>query len=271
MPPVDGKISWTVINVSDGVYMLEPSEGHPGANLGLLSGDDGVVLIDNGLPYAASVTIDTVEGTAGAPVDFLINTHAHLDHVGGNAAYVDVDAVILAHDHARQSMEVDARFDKKGLPQLTFSDGVTLYLNGQSTTVHYAPAAHTDSDVFVHFNEANVIHAGDLFFNKIFPFIDLENGGSLDGFIDGLSRVVEIADDETKIIPGHGKLASRSDLKEALNMLIDSKMRVKVLVDKGMTIEQVLHENPLSVYSEWDWFRITTEKITTIIYDSLKE
>ncbi|MEM7533943.1 MAG: MBL fold metallo-hydrolase [Chloroflexota bacterium] len=261
-------ISWKSTDLGGGIFMLEGEGGNPGANLALLKGDEGVVLIDDGLDEVVQMTIATVEGIAGAPVSYVINTHAHGDHTGGNAGYGETGALIIAHDVARESLKADENVPEIGLPKLTFDESITLHLNGQTTNIFYVPNAHTDSDAVVHFTDANVIHAGDLLFNKIFPFIDLDNGGDIEGFIAAQQQILDIADESTQIIPGHGPLATKADLQAALDVLIDANTLVTALADQGMTLEQVLAENPLSVYEDWGWFHISTERMTNILYRS---
>jgi cyclase len=262
--------SWKSTELESGLYMLEEGDGgFPGGNLGLLSGDDGVVLIDNGLQGVSAMTIATVEQLTAGPVNFVINTHAHGDHTGANPALAERGATIVAHDNLRQALLADDAFDKSGIPELTFNDSVTFHLNGHSAYVFHIPSAHTDGDAAIKFSDVNVIHAGDVFFNKVFPFIDLDGGGSVDGFIAGQQEILSMADDDTRIIPGHGPLASKADLQAAVDMLIDAKSRVKALVDAGKSNDEVLAENPLSVYDSWSWDFITTEVMTNTIYRSL--
>lgn len=265
-----GEVLWKSTELEPGLFMLEEGDsGFPGGNLGLLTGDDGVVLIDNGLSGVAAGTIKSIETLTADPVNFVINTHAHGDHTGANAAFSQSGATVVAHDNLRRALLADEQFDQSGIPELTFNDSVTFHLNGHSAYVFHIPSAHTDGDAAIKFPEVNVIHAGDVFFNKVFPFIDLDGGGSVDGFIAGQQEILSMADDDTRIIPGHGPLANKADLQTAVDMLIDAKSRVKALVDAGRSNEEVLAENPLSVYDSWSWNFITTEVMTNTIYRSL--
>jgi glyoxylase-like metal-dependent hydrolase (beta-lactamase superfamily II) len=262
--------SWKSTELEPGLYMLEEGEGgFPGGNLGLLAGDDGIVLIDNGLPNLSAMTVASIEELTSSPVNFVINTHAHGDHTGANAAFSGLGATVVAHDNLRRALLADEQFDQAGIPELTFNDSVTFHLNGHSAYVFHIPGAHTDGDAAIRFPDVNVIHAGDVFFNKVFPFIDLDGGGTVDGYIAGQREILSMADNETRIIPGHGPLANKADLQAAVDMLIDAKSRVKALVDAGQSNEAVLAENPLSVYDSWSWNFITTEVMTNTIYRSL--
>lgn len=262
-------LSWKSSELAPGLYMLEGQGGFTGGNLGLLTGDDGVVLIDNGVPNISATTVAAIEKLTGAPVSFVINTHAHGDHTGANVTLAGKGATVVAHDNLRRALVNDG-FDAAGLPQLTFDNTVTIHLNGHTAEIEHIASAHTDGDAFIYFPEANVLHTGDAMFNYLFPFIDLDGGGSVDGFIAAQQRMLAVANDTTRIIPGHGPLASKADLQVALNMLIDAKNRVQVLVDQGMSQDEVLAENPLADYGEtWSWGFISTEIMTQTLYRAL--
>ena len=263
--------NWKSQEVVPGIYMLESDRGFAGGNLGLLTGDDGVVLIDDGMPTITATTVAAVEALTGDPVDFVINTHAHGDHTGANAAFMEQGATVVVHDNLRQALTEDEQYDQSALPELTFSDSVTFHLNGHTAYVFHIPSAHTSGDAAIHFKEVNVIHTGDVMFNGMFPFIDLDGGGSVDGFIAGQQRMHAMADDATKIIPGHGPLASKADLKAAIDMLVDAQAMVKALVDDGLSLEEVQEANPLARYASWNWNFITTERMTATLYRSLTE
>ena len=259
--------------VVPGIYMLEGADGFS-SNMGLLVGDEHVLLIDDGMAPITESLIATIEELAGRPLDFLVNTHAHGDHVGSNATLAEDGAIVFAHDNLRQALldAVDSAGGPAGLPVVTFSDEVTLHVNGHMAVVFHVAAAHTDGDAVIHFPDQNVIDAGDLFFNSLFPFIDLDGGGSVAGYIAGQQRILDMANDETAIIPGHGPLATKADLQAELDMLVDARARVKKLVDAGKTSEQVIAANPLADYhEEWNWGFITTERMTTTLYRSLTD
>jgi cyclase len=259
--------------VVPGVYMLEGADGFS-SNIGLLVGDEHVLLIDDGMAPIAESLVAKIKELSGRSVDFIVNTHAHGDHVGSNATLAEDGAVIFAHDNLRQALleTLDSVGGPGGLPVVTFSDEVTFHANGKKAVVFHVAAAHTDGDAVIHFPDLNVIDASDLFFNDLFPFIDLDSGGSVAGFIAGQQRILDMSDDDTRIIPGHGPLAGKAELQAALDMLVDADARVKKLVDAGMTLEQVLEKNPLSDYHEqWNWGFITTERMTTTLYQSLTD
>lgn len=267
----DAPMRFKSTEVVPGIYMLEGDGGFAGGNIGLLVGDEHIVLVDDGLEPFAPALIDAVTEVAGRPIDFVINTHIYGDHIGGNAALSAEGATIVAHDNTRSRLIADAEFGPEGLPVMTFSDAVTFHVNGHEAFIFHIEAAHTDGDAVIHYRNVNVIQAGDIMFNHLFPFIDLDNGGTVDGYIAGQQRILMMADDETIIIPGHGPLATRADLARDLDVLIDCKARIKALVDQGKSESEVHAANPLAVYHEgWNWDFITTERMTQTLYRDLR-
>jgi cyclase len=254
-----------------GVYMLNGANGFS-SNMGLLVGDDRVVLIDDGMAPITADLVATVAELANRPIDFIVNTHVHGDHVGSNATLAENGAVIFAHKNIRKRLveAPDPAGGAGGLPVVTFADGVNFHVNGQDAHVRHIAKAHTDGDAVVHLHGSNVIVAGDLHFNYLFPFIDLDSGGSVRGFIAGQRRIIKMADEDTVIIPGHGPIANRDDLQASVDMLVDAEARVEALVLEGKTEEEVLAANPLADYHEaWNWGFITTERMTSTLYRSL--
>ncbi len=268
----DFATSFKSTEVVPGIYMVEGVNGFGGGNMSLLIGEDYIAMIDDGLAPLAPTLLAHVTETAGRPINFMINTHVHGDHVGGNAHFAETGTVIFAHDNIRKRLVADSSSagGDGGLPVVTFGEGVTFHLNGLEAQVFHVPRAHTDGDAAIYFPDVNVIHAADVLFNNLFPYIDLDNGGTVDGFIAGQRKLISMADDETKIIPGHGPLATKADLQRNLLVLTDSQARVKLLVDQGRTIDEILEANPLSVYHEdYNWRFITTERMTRTLYRSL--
>jgi glyoxylase-like metal-dependent hydrolase (beta-lactamase superfamily II) len=261
------------IEVVPGIFMLQGANGFS-SNMGLLVGDDHVLLIDDGMAPITASLMAKVQELAGRPADFLVNTHAHGDHVGSNATLAENGTIVFAHDNLRKRLvgKPEAAGGPAGLPVVTFADAVTFHVNGHEAHVFHVATAHTDGDAVIHFPDMNLIDAGDLFFNYMFPFIDIDSGGSVSGYKAGQQRLIDMANDDTKIIPGHGPLAGKADLQIALDMLVDAEARVKKLVDAGMSLEEVLTENPLADYHEqWSWSFITTEVMTTTLYRSLTD
>lgn len=263
------EISFKSTKLADGLHMLEGVGGFTGGNLGLLSGADGVVLIDDGLEPLAPKLLAAVTEVAGADIDFVINTHVHGDHVGGNAALHQHGATIVAHDNIRRRM-VEADAASEALPEITYADGVTFHLNNHRAQVMHVQHAHTDGDSLIFFPDANVLHTGDTMFNGLFPYIDLDSGGSVAGFIDAQNRMLLLTDENTRIIPGHGPLANRADLVRARDMLVDARDRVQALLDDGMSAADIKEANPLADYhDDWNWGFITTERMTETLLRAL--
>ena len=255
--------------IAPGIYTLEGADGFGGGNITLLTGADKIVLIDDAMVPTAQPMRAAAEKTAGRPVDFVINTHVHGDHVGGNALLQNGGSLVFAHDNIRKRLEADPTDagGPDGLPVITFSDAVTFHVNDLSAHVFHVERAHTDGDAAILFKGANVLHAGDLFFHKLFPYIDLDNGGTVDGYIAGQELLLSMVDDDTIILPGHGTVASKAGLAEDLGVLKDARARVAKLVADGKTIEETLEINPLSDYHDtYNWQFITTERMTRILF-----
>jgi len=276
--PKDGR-SFATTEVAPGIYMISGVGGFTGGNIGLSIGDDGVVMIDDSMPPLLDRMKKAIKSVTNKPVDFLINTHVHGDHTGNNKSIGDDGTRIVAHDNLRINMltkELTSKNGKKpmpksALPVITFSHAMSFHLNGESARIFHVEKAHTDGDAVIHYQNANVIHTGDTFFNGIFPYIDLNNGGSVNGYIAAQKKMISLSNDQTKIIPGHGPLANKSQLEQAVSMLIDSKNKISKLIAQGKSEEQVVKLNPLSKYhKDWSWSFITTEKMTRQVYKSLK-
>lgn len=258
--------------VADGIYMLDGEDGFGGGNVGLLIGEEYVVLIDDAMQPTAPALLEAATELAGRPVDFVINTHMHGDHVGGNEFVAKNGAIIVAHDNIRKRMAGDPELDTGpgALPVLTFSDAVTFHVNDREALVFHIEDAHTDGDAAIEFRGDNVIFAGDVLFNGLFPYIDLDNGGSVAGYIAGQKKLIAMADDDTTFVPGHGPLANKADLERNLAALIDSHNRVKALVDEGMSEDDIVAANPLALYhDDYNWSFITTERMTRTLIRSL--
>ena len=253
--------------VADGIYML-----HTVGSVGLLVGDDYVVMIDDSLRRTGDAVVAKAEELAGRPVDFVINTHVHGDHVGSNQTLAETGAIIVAHDNIRKRMLVDPELNTGpgALPVITFSDEVTFHINGHEARVFHLPKAHTDGDAAILFVEANVIAPGDIVFRGIFPYIDLDNGGSVAGYQAAMQTLIDMANEDTKFISGHGPMGTRAGLDQDLAMLTDAEALVQALIDKGMDEEQIVAANPLSKYhDQYNWQFITTERMTRTIIRSL--
>lgn len=263
--------------VVPGITMLQNDKGFVGGNMSVIVGADGTVLIDDGLEPFSQLILDAVNEHTENPVDFVVNTHVHGDHVGANKIFHDAGATIVAHDNIRKRL-VDSGWQTSDgkrpataseLPSVTFTDEVTFHLNGHTARVFHVASAHTDGDSMIHFADVNVIHAADVLFNGMFPFIDLDSGGSVAGYKAALTTVLKMSDDDTKIIPGHGPLASRADVQRAYDMLVDADSRVKAMVHDGKSKDEIVAANPLADYhDDWNWGFITTQRMTEMLVRS---
>jgi len=262
--------------VADGVYMLQGS----GGNIGVSAGPDGVFVIDDQYAPLSEKIKAAIRGLSTAPIRFVVNTHWHGDHTGGNENLARDGSLIVAHDNVRRRMSTEqflAAFNARvppspvgALPVVTFSDSVTFYLNGDTIQVMHVRAAHTDGDAIIFFRKANVIHAGDTFFNGFYPFIDASTGGSLDGMIAAADKIIALADANTRIIPGHGPLSSRIELRAFRDMLATVRLRFARARIQGLTTEQVVNANLLAdLDSIWGKGFLTPAQFAAVAYGSL--
>ena len=262
--------------VAEGVYMLEGA----GGNIGLSTGADGAFVIDDQYAPLSAKILAAIKQQTDKPVAFVINTHWHGDHTGGNEALGAAGARIVAQENARKRLQEGlTRADGHttppapagALPVITFSDRATFYWNGQDIEAFHPAPAHTDGDAIIVFRTTNVVHMGDIFFNGRYPFIDLESGGDLDGYIAAQEGALARIDDKTKVIPGHGPLANKADLKKSVEMLKSVRARIKALVDAGKTEDETVAAKPLAdLDATWSWDFITGERMTRAAYRSLK-
>jgi len=264
------------IQITDRIYMLEGM----GGNIGLTVSDDGVFMIDDQFAPLSNKILAAVKTISDKPLSYLVNTHWHGDHSGGNANMARHGAIITAHDNVYKRLsetQYNQLFKQENpaapasaRPKITYSDTMSFYINDERVDLVYIKNAHTDGDSVVHFTGSNVIHAGDLFFSGYYPFIDTSSGGSLEGYIAGMKKVMALCDDKTKIIPGHGPASGKADLKADLEVLELARDRIAQLVADGKTLEQVLAAKPMADYDkQYGGFFINPETFLTILYGEL--
>ncbi len=266
------------VELGNGIYMLTGK----GGNIGVSVGEDGVFMIDDQFAPLTKKIKAAVASISDKPLRFVINTHWHFDHTGGNENLGKEGVVIVAHDNVRERMSKDnfiAAFNKQvpaspkvALPVITFNDAVTFHLNGLEINVSHQSNAHTDGDSMVFFNTANVIHMGDTFFNGFYPFIDAATKGSVNGMIEAADRVLAIADDNTKIIPGHGPLGDKKALAKYRDMLVTVRDRMQKLIGRGKTLEEIIALNPnADVDTVWGNGFLDPEAFLKILHSAMPE
>ncbi|MEE2691614.1 MAG: MBL fold metallo-hydrolase [Pseudomonadota bacterium] len=265
------------VDLGGGVYMLEGA----GGNIGLTVGEDGAFLIDDQYAPLTEKIKAAVAAVSDRPVEYVINTHWHGDHSGGNENLGAAGVLIIAHDNVRERLKAGMKrtfpftddtppAPESALPVITFSKEVTFHLNGHEINAFHVEKAHTDGDAIIHFRDANVVHTGDLFFKDVFPFIDVQSGGSVDGYLAAQAKLLAMVNDDTKIIPGHGSLANKADLKRANVALKTVRDRVAALIAAGKTEDEAVAQIDLSDYDSWGKWFISSETITRLVYRSLK-
>lgn len=260
----------------DGLYMLSGA----GGNMVLSVGDDGSFLVDDQYAQLGDKIRVAIARISDKPVRFILNTHFHGDHTGGNAAFGAAGMVIVAQDNVRKRLGKDqflATFKRDlkaaphvALPLVTFSDGLSLHLNGEDVQAIHVAHAHTDGDALVWFAQANVLHMGDLYFNGLYPFIDVDAGGGIDGMIAGVDRALAMIDAQTVVVPGHGPLSNKAELASYGAMLKQFRARVAALKAEGKTLAQTVAANPTREFdAALGGQFISPELLVELIYRSL--
>ena len=220
-----------------------------GGNIGVSTGEDGLLIIDDQYaPLAAKIRAALSQLNPDAP-KFLLNTHFHGDHTGGNADF-GVASIIIAHENVRGRLVAEDS-PSPALPVITFDDDVTVHFNGENITLIHMPRGHTDTDSVVMFEDSNVVHMGDHFFNGSFPFVDLANGGTVQGYLSNLEKALSWIDDDTSVIPGHGPLGSKADLLAFYNVVKDTSTTIRVMKSQGVSAEEAVTEGLSDEYESW--------------------
>ena len=262
--------------ITDQIYMLTGQ----GGNLGLFIGQDGTFLIDDQFAPLTEKIMSAIKSVGGDSPKFLINTHYHGDHTGGNENFGKQGTLIFSHDNVRDRLANGffiREFSMKGepmspagLPVVTFSEDISFHLNGDNVHAIHIPHSHTDGDSIIHFSSANVIHAGDVIFSGFFPFIDVSHGGSIKGMITGVKKILALSDENTQIIPGHGPLTNAAELGNYLEMLETAYERLRKLKAEGKTAQEAIEAKPLAdLEEEWGDGIFTGDKWIEIIYSGV--
>jgi glyoxylase-like metal-dependent hydrolase (beta-lactamase superfamily II) len=263
--------------VAEGVYMLTGA----GGNIGLSVGPNGTYVIDDQYAPLTERILAAIRAITPDPVRFVVNTHWHGDHTGGNENMGRAGALLVAHENVRKRMSVEhfsAAFNRKtppspegALPVVTFTESVTFHWNGDEIRVTHVAPAHTDGDSFVHFAKADVVHMGDLFFNGGYPFIDTSSGGRIDGVIAAADGVLAATGEKTRFIPGHGPLATRAELQAYRDMLRTLRDRIAKLKAAGRSRDEVVAAKPTADHdAKWGTGFMKGDTFTGLAYDSLE-
>jgi glyoxylase-like metal-dependent hydrolase (beta-lactamase superfamily II) len=273
------KIRVETIPLGGSVYMLA---SRAGGNLAVCAGDDGVFLVDSDYKELFDKVQAAVAKISDKPIRFVVNTHWHFDHVGGNEGFAKKGSILVAHENVRKRLASDQHIGilgidvpaspKEALPIITYTNGVTFYLNGEEIAVIHVPKAHTDGDGIVHFKKANVIHTGDIVFNRAYPFIDVTNGGSIDGMIAAVETILKRCDDETRIIPGHGPLSNKAELETYWDMLREFRDAVAREIASGKDLKAVQTSKAVTdLGGKWHRTHFPLPQFTEMIYQSLRK
>jgi glyoxylase-like metal-dependent hydrolase (beta-lactamase superfamily II) len=252
----------------------------PGGNVVVLNGLDGKFLVDTFVAPAWPKLKETLDGLGNAPLKFVIDTHWHFDHTDNNAALHAAGATVLAHENTKKRMSATQDIPILGLhfppspadalPQQTFTSNYKLQANGESLALQYFSPAHTDSDIYVHFEKANVIHMGDTFFNNMYPFVDAGTGGKINGMIAAADKALPLADNNTKIIPGHGALGNKADLTKYRDMLVTARDRIQKLKSAGKSAQEAAAAKPLAdLDAAWAKGMLTSDLFVQVVYLTL--
>lgn len=271
------KVQIKVIKVSGNVYMLEGS----GGNIGVSAGEDGIVIVDDQFAPLAGKIREALKGIVDKPVRFVINTHFHGDHAGGNLPFGET-STIIAQDNVRKRLSMGGSSGTGGatkmpykpvpngaLPVITFEHDVTVHVNGEDIRALHFPSGHTDGDSIIFFPKSNVVHMGDDFVRYGFPFIDVDSGGSIEGMIDAMEKAIPMLPADVKVIPGHGAISSLDDVREYVKMLKETSGVVKQGIAAGKSADAMKKEKVLAGWQKWSGDFITTDRWIDTLYNSL--
>jgi len=259
--------------INDKIYMLQGE----GGNIGVLVGSDGTLIVDDQFAPLTEKIKTAIAAINDHPTQFVLNTHWHYDHTDGNENFGKAGAVIVSHENSRTRMATDQvlemfgrdqpAYSIEGLPKITFKDSMTFHYNGETVNVFHLGPAHTDGDAIVHFVESNIFHTGDVFVRYGLPYIDQPNGGNIYGMISTADTLATLANDETKIIPGHGAISTKKDLLAYRDMLQAITDTIKADMDKGLSLQQIIDKKPIEQYAGGF---VQPAAFVKIVYDSIQ-
>ncbi len=264
--------------LAENIYMLLDSEGM--GNTVILTGDDGVLMVDTKGGKSVDTLLAKIAGLSDKPIRFAIITHWHFDHVGGNETIAKTGATIIAHEKVREHMGIEHHMKilnakvppapETARPLLTYTKEVTFHMNGEDVKVFHTAPGHTDGDSVVYFQNANVIHMGDLYFEGLYPYIGIYSGGSIDGMIKVIGQILQMIDENTKVVPGHGPLSNKAQLQEYVSMLAAIRDKVSRLMKEGKTMEEVVAAKPTKAHDEkWGKGFLPPDRFAGLVYMDL--
>ena len=273
----ENNITIKTTKLTDSIYMLEGS----GGNILVSIGQDGVFMVDDQFAPLTVKIKDAISKITDKPIKFVINTHSHPDHTGGNENLGETGAIIVSHDNVKKRLTTEQFSDffkrsvpplsEKCLPIITFSDNMSIYQNDDEINIIHMDNGHTDGDSIVYFTKNNVIHVGDDFSDKAYPFIDISSGGTIDGLISSLKTISLIIKDNTKVISGHAGISNKTKVNEYANMLIDVRNQISQMITEGKSLEDIISLQPTSKYDKiyYDYTNIKPKDFVTLVYQSL--
>jgi len=261
------KIEVKAIKVAGSVYMIAGTDdmaAFSGGNIGVSVGEDGVIMVDSKFAPLGDKIKAAIKEIGGDLPKYVINTHVHDDHLNGNSVF-SADGTIIAHTNIRKRL---ADKPKNLWPVITFDQSLSIHMNGEEIKAIHYPKGHTDGDAIIYFTGSNVVHMGDHLFNKMFPYVDLNSGGTVQGFMANTKKTLEEISENVKIIAGHGPLASKADLQENYRMLEETVALVTQKMKDGKSLDEIKKEGLQEEWKSWSWNFITEEKWIEKIYTS---
>jgi len=259
------------VHISGNYYLLKGG----GVNVGVSAGDDGILIIDDHYSTMTDNVRAALREIGSDKPEFILNTHLHGDHTGGNEAF-GKDSHIIAHKNVRKRLSIQTRGGDKslppmpaiGLPVITFDEGLSLHFNGEEIKVIHFSKGHTDGDAIVYFTKSNVYHLSDYYFEGRFPYVDLENGGNVANYLENVDKMILMISDDAKIVPGHGNVTSLDELKEYRSMLKETVKYVWNKMSRHQSLENIIEKGLPKKYKKWHWNFITEKRWIETIYES---